>query len=338
MNRILAIALCLLAMTLVARAQDADPLTGEAAPEVSMTSVFVLGDALAGGLGAGMKRLTQEDPRLAVQLRYQEESGLARSELYDWPDAVSKIAASNKVDVAVVMIGSNDVRPIRTGELVHEFGTPGWIAAYSAEVDKLITSLKQSGATVHWVSLPPMASPDYDRAVAIIADLQKARAEAAQVHFIDIRKDLLNADGSYMERGPDDTGSFRKLRDRDGVHFMKVGNNKIARLVLTALDGVVIEQGEAGQPVVGEVAPVAPSEAPVPGTGPIFGQMASAGIVNVIRPASPAKTGNLAAAAGSLDAGLAPDTSAQRLFVKGQAPPSQPGRFDDFSFADLAQP
>ena len=328
MRRFFTIVFSIFVLALLARAQDADVATSQAPPESNMTNVFVMGDSLAGGLGAGMKRLTQDDARYSVQMRYQEESGLARADFYDWPDAVAKIAASNKLDVAVVMIGSNDVRSIRTGELVHGFGTPEWTAAYAAEIDKLIASLKQTGAAVHWISLPPMANPEYDQSIAAIAGLQKARVEAAGIHYIDIRKDLVNADGSYMERGPDDTGAFRKLRDRDGVHFMKVGTHKIGSLVLAALTS-----GEQQPAPSAEVPQEAAGEAALPGTGPIFGQVASAGVINVIRPASEesVKGGLLTSVATGQN--YADGSSAQRLFVKGQTPAAQPGRFDDFSFS-----
>jgi hypothetical protein len=326
MMRAFALLLFLLVSATDSLAQETDT-----PPAADMANVFVLGDSLAGGLGAGMKRLTVDDQRYSVQLRYQEESGLARADLYDWPEAVTKIAESNKIDIAIVMIGTNDARPIRSGGFEYAFATPEWNKAYVAEIDRLIASLKQTGAGLHWVSLPPMANPQYDSAIAAIRELQKQRVEAAGIHYIDLRKDLTNADGTYMERGPDDTGAFRKLRDRDGVHFMKVGNNKIGALVLAAIQG----QGKAGDQPPAETAipPEAKSEdSAVPGSGPIFGQAASEGVINVMR----------AESAGAADAvrpaivsgpSYAAGSAAQRLFEKGVPPTAQPGRFDDFSYS-----
>lgn len=335
MKLVAAVLVWIAAFTLLAAAQNA-PGTIEELIESDYASpaksVFVIGDSLAGGLGAGMKRLSTGNEDLSVQLRYQDGSGLARTESYDWADAVARIAESTKIGVAIVMIGANDVRSIRDGEFIRPFGTPEWTAAYTAQIDRLIASLKQTGAELHWVSLPPMANPEYDAAIAAIEKLQKARVEAAGISYIDIRKDLVNPDGSYMERGPDDTGTIRKLRDRDGVSFMKVGNNKIGSLVLAALDNKVEVPTE--QPAV-EVAPLPSPAAPaVAGSGPIFGQMAAEGVVNVIRPASTAIAGGQPLPVNAADLVFAEGSAAQRLFINGHVPQAEPGRFDDFSYSE----
>ena len=44
-----------------------------------------------------------------------------------------------------------------------------------------------------------------------------------------------------MVSGPDDTGDMRKIRDNDGIHFMKVGNNKLARMILDVLEADIAQ-------------------------------------------------------------------------------------------------
>src|SRR4051812_36770804 len=56
-------------------------------PRKDSYNVFVLGDSLAGGLGAGMTRLAQNDPEIVMDGRFKEDSGLARPEFYDWNEA-----------------------------------------------------------------------------------------------------------------------------------------------------------------------------------------------------------------------------------------------------------
>src|SRR5262249_32559210 len=124
--------------------------------------VFVLGDSLAAGLWSGLMRATDGDERLSVDGRYKEDSGLARPEYYDWSDALQKILASNSIDIAVVMIGTNDGQEIRDGDLRYTFGSPDWSRQYAAEVERLTKSLRDAGAAVYWVELPPMAEPAYD--------------------------------------------------------------------------------------------------------------------------------------------------------------------------------
>jgi hypothetical protein len=334
MKQLLALVVSLFVLVQGARAQE-PPIELAPQPDADAKAIFVFGDALAGGLGAGMKRLTQEDPSINVQMRFQEESGLTRSDLYDWADAISKIAESNPIDVAVVMIGANDMRSMRAGELVHAFGTPEWTAAYNAQIDRLIASLKRTNARLYWASLPPMQNPEYNAAIATIEGLQKAKAAAAGIQYIDLRKDLINPDGSYMERGPDDTGDIRKLRDRDGVRFMKVGNNKIGKLVLTAIQSAPDEPASEPEAPVAPPVATAPGE-DVPGTGPIFGQMAAADAVYVFRPASGATAAGQPLPINARDLSFQEGSSAQKLFVKGDIPAPKPGRTDDFSYTEPA--
>jgi hypothetical protein len=330
-RRVLIILLACLAAT-VARAQEILDFSGEPAPGTAARTIFVIGDSLAGGLGAGMKRLTEGGSDFQVQLRFQEDSGVSRPEVYDWPDAIGKIARSNRVDIAVVLIGTNDVRAIRDGEVMREFGSPEWAQAYGREVDQMIASLKQTGAAVYWVSLPPMANGDYDSAIAQIAGVQRSRAEAAGIVYVDIQKDLLNADGTFMVRGPDDTGAVRKLRDSDGVHFMKVGNNKIGRLVLTAIEKPA-EEPKVPQTAVEE----GKGDSMLAGTGPIFGQMESPDTVSIFRPASLTSLTGEPLPINAADLSLVEGSSAYKLFVEGESPPPQAGRFDDFSYSETSR-
>ena len=159
-------------------------------PAQDSYDVFVLGDSLAGGLYAGMERLTIGNKEIKVGGRFKEDSGIARPEFYDWNDAIPKILESNKVDIAVILIGTNDAQPMTDGVERLEFGTPQWTALYSREVDRLINTLKQGGAAIYWVSLPPMAAPSYNASITEIAAIQKRQAEAASIKYVDVRPQL----------------------------------------------------------------------------------------------------------------------------------------------------
>jgi uncharacterized protein len=240
-----------------ASAQTADtPVMGSSAIEeaavldeaAQVTDILVLGDAVGGGLGAGLTRMGELDGRYQVALRFNEESGLARPEVYDWAATLPKILQSNSYDAIVVLLGTNDRQMIRSGNERYAFNSPGWIEAYKTQVDMLLDELVDSGAKVYWVSLPPMANPEYDAAMRAITELQRERVEARGMTFLDIRPQFSNPDGSYTDTGEDDTGEVRKLRGKDGISFFKQGNNKLAKLVLEA-----IESGKAAAPRTAKV-------------------------------------------------------------------------------------
>jgi hypothetical protein len=99
-----AIAAALLLLSGAALAQEA---------ENPVTRVLVLGDAIGGGLGAGLTRVAEPSGEYEVSNRFNEQSGLARPEVYDWTATVPKILGSNAYDVIVVVLGANDTQPIR---------------------------------------------------------------------------------------------------------------------------------------------------------------------------------------------------------------------------------
>lgn len=332
-------AAALLMLLAPAAAQVADqPVMGSATtPEEAAQRagrVLVLGDALGGGLGAGLDRVAEAAGKYDVSVRFNEESGLARPEVYDWPATVSKILSSNSYGAIVVMLGANDTQPIRRedGERI-PVGTPEWAEAYGERVDRMLSELAVSGARIIWVGPPPMRDPQYDAAIREIAAIQRQRAEAKGAVFIDTRPALTASDGSYAESGPDDTGTFTRLRGRDGISFYKSGNNLMGQIVLSALEG---DQAGTLQAGAGQAAGGAEDQA---SQVPIFGQLLMNGEAYAVQPEGVTANAVMLAAAGlegeaALKAlrDLAPKGSnAINLFRYGHAPAAPAGRADDFA-------
>jgi len=301
--------------------------------EKPVTRILVLGDAIGGGLGAGLTRVAEASGEYEVSNRFNEESGLARPEVYDWTATVPKILGSNAYDVIVVMLGANDTQPIRQegGQRIPA-GTPEWAEAYAARVDSLLSELSPSGARIVVVGPPPMRDPEYDSAVRDIASIQRARAEARSLTFIDMRPELSDPDGRYAETGPDDTGTVRRLRGRDGISFYKAGNNRMGQIVLAA-----IETGDApARPGAGNRAAVREEQAR---QVPLFGQLMMDGEAYTVQPEGVTANAVMLTAAGLSSAAalkalrdISPEGSAAaKLFRRGEAPAAPPGRADDFA-------
>lgn len=342
-----AIGLALLLATSVAAAQPSDaPAASSSNPGANqpaeagkhLTQILVLGDAIGGGMGAGLQRVSEASGNYQVSMRFNEESGLARPEVYDWAATLPKILASNAYDVIVVMIGANDSQAIRSGDERYAFGSEGWVRAYEANLDALLDLLSKSGAKVIWVSQPPMRDPGYDDALKSISALQRERVEARGMTFLDIRPALLNPDGSFAETGQDEDGNTVRIRSRDGITFFKAGNNRVGRAVLTAIEGtpgaVVAEQ----KPGPGKVAKQQPTMPPEPQV-PLFGQDMVDGDVYTVSPEGVTANAILLAG-GGLDPqsalktlrSIAPEGSnAERLFKLGEPAQAPRGRADDFS-------
>lgn len=298
--------------------------------------ILVIGDALAGGLGAGLSRMAESEPRFEIVNRFQETSGIARPEVYDWAESLPKIMEGKEFKAVVVLLGANDRQPIREGDFRLVFNTPEWTAAYEAKVDELLDVLNGSGVKVFWVSIPPMGDAKYDADMQILAALQKQEVQSKGQIYVDLRSAFLGPDGNYTDKGPDDTGEVRKLRSRDGVTFFKQGNNRFGQLLLAEINRVI----GAGQ------LETAPTPAPVialptPGVAvvPMFGQKNIDGTSVTFQPdgkliseLSRVLAGNIVVRAISRS-DIVPGSEAEKLFILGQAQPAPAGRFDDFSYA-----
>ena len=320
--------------------QDAPaPAPGPEEP-AELQHILVVGDAVGGGIGAGLLRMAEAEGRFDVAIRFNEESGLARPEVYNWAETLPKILEGKRYGIIVVMLGTNDRQQIRDGNLRYAFNTPDWIAAYRQRLDQVLDRLAASGAKIYWVGIPPMANGDYDAVMQAISALQKERAEAKGAVFLDFRRQLVNPDGSYTDSGPDDTGTVRKLRARDGVTFFKQGNSRMGQLILEAITkgapapqvvaapATAVESGKTSRQPVAEV------------EVPLFGSLDAFGADLLIQPKDVSNVAVLATGGGPLPPNGAllalqqlarPGSQAERLFATGTAAAAPAGRADDFA-------
>ncbi|MDE2446040.1 MAG: DUF459 domain-containing protein [Alphaproteobacteria bacterium] len=324
-----------------ALAQQATPVIGseaigtEAAQQDTSNQpyrILIVGDAMGGGMGAGLSRMIAASSNLQVVNRYNETSALSRPDRYDWAASIPNIMQDKVFAAAVVMIGINDRQSIRTATGNLEFNTPEWISAYKANVDAVIDALLAQKVKVVWMGLPPMGDPAYDADMQVISNLQKERAVAKGISFVDLRAPFLGPDGKYTERGADDTGVDRRLRESDGVTFFKMGNNRLGQIALAALKSDVV--AKPSSPVIS--APTAKAD---PNAGPMFGQQDQNGETvthagaEVAASVKEQHVAAEAAAASSIGIAATPGSTAEKLFTQGIAPPAPKGRFDDFTLA-----
>ncbi len=310
--------------------------------------ILVVGDNLAGGLGAGMSRMVQDDLRYEIINRFNESSGLARTEVYDWPNAIEKIVSEKPINAVVVLVGVNDRQDIRDATGRFAFKSAEWVKGYEANIGRLLNTVNAAKAKIFWVSIPPMADAGFDTDMRYLADIQAKGVAAAGGHFVDVRPSFVGPDGRYTDRGPDDTGAERKLRSRDGVTFFKQGNNRFGQLVMAEINRITAAApaaaAQAGLPAAGSAAKPKPEAARTAATGaPVFGQDGLDGEqitfrAEIVRPVAPlpqsaAQRAALNSALPKVEAKFSakPGSRAERLYVEGTAAAAPAGRFDDFS-------
>lgn len=197
--------------------------------------IGVFGDSMADGLWTALYRDLNGKNGVSVTKFSEVSTGLSR---YDYVDIQAKTArqiAETPVDVAVVMFGTNDAQGISLDGQIHEFGTPGWKAAYAKRIDDLVALLRSRDVAVYWVGLPKMKRAGFDAKMTIINAVVRERMAALNVPLIETTGVTSNAAGDYEAYLPGASGRPQLMRANDGIHMSMAGYLRIGAPVAERL-------------------------------------------------------------------------------------------------------
>lgn len=216
------------------RAQSIDQFTRSYItpfPEGDQYRMVVFGDSLGDGIFSGLYRAFKQEANVEVVKKSRVSTGFVRTDRYNWNTQVGQILNREKVHIAVVMVGANDVQAIRFKRKWHKLGSDGWRELYGSRIDRFIKSLKGSNAAVYWVGLPIMRKTNFNTNMQVMNEIFREKAFLNGVKFVDTWNGFVDEFGRYSAYGPDLNGQVRKLRAPDGVHFTPRGYRKLAHFV-----------------------------------------------------------------------------------------------------------
>ena len=193
------------------------------APKDGVFKVVVLGDSLADGLYAGLRRLNKGNEAIAIKKKSKVNTGLVRTDRYNWNKGAKKIARSGKYEVAVVLLGLNDLQSIREKGKAHHFQQKGWVARYEKRLETLISDLKAANLAIYWVGIPITSPKKYQKEYAYMNNFYRNAAEKHGIRYVDTWSGLQAKNGSYTPYWRDEKGKRHNIRNRDGVHFTPDG-------------------------------------------------------------------------------------------------------------------
>jgi hypothetical protein len=313
------------------------------APVKATFFVSVIGDSLGILAAQGLGDAFADKPEISIADQARDLSGLTRDDYYDWPKAArDTIAAKTPVDLVVIMIGINDLQPLKDGGETLDPLSDKWRAVYAQRVESLVAPYREAQIPVLWVGLPSMTDDHFNSQVIALNAIDREHAEKAGAKYIDIWDAFADQSGQYEAFGPDVDGQNSKLRSGpNGIYFTKAGSRKLAHF----LEADIRRTFDKTKPQ-GDIASLPPdieqeaddinaqirremgaekteaagqAPAPKPFAGPILSLTA--------QPAS--AHGELIEALG-VAAGAGEQIRALRA---GEAPASQPGRADDFTWS-----
>ncbi|MGH6846712.1 MAG: SGNH/GDSL hydrolase family protein, partial [Methylocella sp.] len=308
--------------------------------------VAVLGDSLGQMLAQGLTGAFENRPEVAILRKAKEDSGLVRDDFFDWTKATQEMLASGeKIDFAVMMIGSNDRQSLRDANGSYESRSPEWQAAYTQRIETIAAMFRDKKIPLVWVGLPILKSERLSEDALAFNEFYRAYAEKAGATYVDIWEAFADEAGQYSAYGPDINGQTVRLRAADGVHFTKAGARKLAHFVEPEIRRNLDEVGPKSEPGMPpgasqDLANVPnPGDAATPSNPALPESEAPPAQKPVAGPILPL-TGPVLAPGGELatrtaTAGTANNTARtliEQTLQQGRPLAPKPGRADDFSW------
>ena len=196
--------------------------------------IVVVGDNLAFGVARDLGEALDDIPDLDVERLAVGSSGLVRDDFYDWP-AELKTILEEPTAAVVLIIGANDRQPLRDDKGSHQPNSDDWLRLYTERVEELAAIPKAAGVPLFWVEMPVMSSGSLTSTLTLTNAIFRDKTEAAGGTFVETWDQFVDESGKYSRSGPDLTGTQKRLRTGDGIHFTKAGYDVLAHVIAKPL-------------------------------------------------------------------------------------------------------
>jgi hypothetical protein len=206
--------------------------------------LWVAGDSLVITPGYAVVRASGASPAIesvgGVDGRIA--TGLTRPDVFNWFDEIRKRVKELRPKVVVLGFGANDDKAYMTGlpkgVSIDAFGGSVWRREYARRVGGVMDVINKAGGFFVWIGLPQTESSEQTKRFDVVNAVvqREARRREGRAAFVDTYTMFAGDDGGFTQFLPDGSGSLRKVRADDGVHFEREGGDMIAREVLKLLN------------------------------------------------------------------------------------------------------
>ena len=157
------------------------------------------------------------------------------------------VAGKQKVDAVVIMVGINDLQPLKDGGDTLDPLSDKWRTVYAQRIENFVAPFHDAHIPVVWVGLPPMQDEKFNAQVSALNEIYRDTAEKAGANYIDIWDAFVDENGHFSAFGPDVDGQNTKLRSGpNGIYFTKAGSRKLAHFLETGIRRI-LRQGQAAE-------------------------------------------------------------------------------------------
>ena len=192
------------------------------------SKILVIGDFIADGLNWGLQQVYASNPNAVLVNQSSGLSGMVRDDVVNWPVRIGELIDEIKPVAVVVQVGMNDRQQMRVASgKVAKLSEP-WRTEYELRVDAAVKAVRSRNLPLIWLGLPPVRSgamnPDY----LVFNEIYRSKVEAAGGNYIDVWDGFTNAEGQFVNAGPDINGQIVRLRNADGINLTRAGMSKMA--------------------------------------------------------------------------------------------------------------
>jgi hypothetical protein len=167
-------------------------------------------------------------------------TGLARPEVFNWPEHLQAETARLDPEVVVLTLGSNDDQALTNapdGGTISQDSAEAWVAEYRRRVGGLMDQLIAGGRTLVLVGVPIVRDEGRSAEYNTINTIYKEEAAKREdrVIFVDTFDLFQDEGGGYADYLPNESGELVKYRADDGIHLTRAGGDLVANEIYRAL-------------------------------------------------------------------------------------------------------
>jgi uncharacterized protein len=232
------------------------------------TFIAVMGDAMGEQLAQGLDETYGERTDVIILRKARADSGLVRTDFYDWSKSANElIATTPRLSFAVMLVGLNDRQQIRDGEVMIEPLSERWKELYTQRVKGLVKAFSSRNIPLIWASLPPIKNGELSADLLTLNTLYREAVGASGGVYVDLWEPFADQNNAFSMTGPDVSGKMVRLRLPDGIHFTPIGARKAAHFIQVELRRLMELRGPPlpiAISAVETVSPVSPVQPLVP--------------------------------------------------------------------------
>ncbi len=199
--------------------------------------VWLAGDSLMGTIAESYAGHESSDPLVHVTSDFRIGTGLARPDVYNWPNAISQEMASVNPDVVVLLFGANDDQDMEAGGHRFNLQSEDWRAEYARRVQQVLAATSNGVRQVIWLGIPAVRRPRLNKTKDMInAVVAAATAQHTGAGYVDTGAMVDSADGSFSTYLTNSSGKSVAVRESDGIHMTLAGADRVTPKLIADVD------------------------------------------------------------------------------------------------------